>query len=159
MRKPPLWTPDDLRLPVILGLTGTLLAICYGMTHFPSDVHHTRVALEESIPIAGFGGIVGAVFGGLVERFVRARPRATSLVFVIEVELVCASICAPIGWFVKDIRVDHWGLETMLKAAVVGLCLGLVLNVVAWIFRRRRRNNAGNDPNNTPHVQAVADAE
>ena len=129
--------PGELYLPVTFGLIGTLCAICWSMVHLQSEF---SVTFDKSVPVAMLGGVGGAIVGALIQFVVRRLPKITRVVFVIEVVLISVSVCAPIGWIVRNPYEDPSGQESIWHGAVVGLVVCAVMFAVACLIQFRRRS-------------------
>jgi hypothetical protein len=137
----------ELHLPLTCALIGMLWAICWGMVHCQSEFDRTRVHLDQSIPLAGAGLVVGALVGTVLHR---VSARWTTLLRVLEVVLVpvlAGSIAGPLGWLWRDDRLDWSGEGAILRAASYGLAVGLALYLVGCALRclARRRTAAAPD--------------
>src|SRR5262245_14132945 len=121
-------------VPVVTALTGAATGICWAMLYraTPSG----RVSLDDSMPGAMCGVIVGFVVGVALEAASYGRPTLRSALGIMAVTLLCGSVAAPFGWIFGDNQPEREPRKWMLCAAIGGTVVGFGLGVAQWMLER-----------------------
>jgi hypothetical protein len=137
--------------PVAFAITGAALGLCWAMLYRYEPSEHARVYIENSIPPAFCGALVGLLVGWGVAGLCIWRPGLRSALTVLAAMLLCGSAAAPLGWIAGDSRairdVPEYGpasepLEAlpragMTLAAACGSVIGFGIGLVEWLVDRR----------------------
>jgi hypothetical protein len=124
-------------LPLIhtCGVIGTLWAICWALVNRQQEFDRTRVTLDQSLPPALAGFVVGVVVGVLFNRVVMTWPHLTRIVEAVLIPTLVASTVAPLGWLFRDDRFDWSGEEAITRAGSIGFAVGVALYVFVRVLQ------------------------
>jgi hypothetical protein len=121
--------------PIIFALIGAASGVAAAMVS-RYDQHYDRVYIQESLPFAFGGAVVGLGVGCFVMYAHRWYARLRTLIEVTATALLFGCVCAVLGWLVGNKReanpppVMFWGL-------LIGVALGAIYIADRWRSRRR----------------------
>jgi hypothetical protein len=125
----------ELFLPLPCCVIGVLWAICWAMVYRQSSSDRTRVTLDQSLPLAFGGLIIGASVGLFLHRVTVLWPSLKRLLEGIIIPTLTASIMAPLGWITRDERLDWSGEEAITRMGIAGFIVGNVIYLGALIVQ------------------------
>ena len=109
--------------PVVFTLVGTLGGVAVAMLRYQQPLERVHVYLDDSLPVAAGGAVLGGLAGVGVMAACERWPRLRRWATVGAASRLAAGIGAPLGWIVGDAAFDD-------RVPRTGMALGAALGVV-----------------------------